>query len=327
MDLMAKRTVRELEPGDSVDLALLVKARVYKEKKQGGEYMGLTAGDRTGELDVKVWDGVPDFKAAGAFEPGSVVVVQGKYNLHEKYGPEVVKLTHIRQARDGEYDMNDLLDGPDEPVEQIEQGFRWLVESVDDLGCKALLEATVGDVVTWQAFRVAPAAKGNHHNYRHGLIEHTTQVAQAVHALCGTFPEVDGDLAVTGALLHDIGKLDTYNPDPLAIDYTRDAHLVGEIPLSYYRVRRALEELPTNPAVSMDKAWMVLHMIASHHGIAAHGATASPATPEALLVHYVDNLSARMGAWAKAVKDTPKGEAFSGYSRALGGRALIPEES
>ena len=164
----------------------------------------------------------------------------------------------------------------------------------------------------------APAAKRYHQAYRHGLLEHSLTVAQSVSAIAATFGGVDRDVAVTGALLHDIGKLDAYTHDPLAIDMTDLGQLQGEIPLGYYRVRRLIEDLPGFPA---ELAAAVLHIILSHHGQLEHGSPVVPCTREATLVHMIDNLGGRLGSFDRLEKELPDGSRWSGYDRALGGGA------
>jgi 3'-5' exoribonuclease len=173
---------------------------------------------------------------------------------------------------------------------------------------------------TWARFRDAPAAKVYHQAYRHGLLEHTLSVAQAVSAAANFFPGIDRDVAVTGALLHDIGKTFAYNDDPLAIDLTDAGRLQGEIPLGYYTVRRAIEELPGfDPAL----AQCVLHIILSHHGSLEHGSPVVPATREAVLVHMIDNLGGRLGSFDRLERQLPAGESWSGFDRALSGSAYF----
>jgi 3'-5' exoribonuclease len=125
---------------------------------------------------------------------------------------------------------------------------------------------------------------------------------------------------VTGALLHDIGKLDAYTSDPLAIDLTDAGKLQGEIPLGYYRVRRLIEDLPAFPS---DLAAAVLHIILSHHGALEHGSPVVPCTREATLVHMIDNLGGRLGSFDRLEKELPDGSRWSGYDRALGGGAFF----
>jgi 3'-5' exoribonuclease len=125
---------------------------------------------------------------------------------------------------------------------------------------------------------------------------------------------------VTGALLHDIGKLEAYTPGPAAIDFTDAGRLQGEIPLGYYRVRRAIEEIDGFPPAL---AQAVVHIILSHHGSLEHGSPVLPATREATLVHFCDNLGGRLGSFDRLEKELPDGEVWSGFDRALGGGAYF----
>ena len=172
------------------------------------------------------------------------------------------------------------------------------------------------------ATATAPAAKYYHQAYRHGLLEHCLSVAQGVSAMAATFPGIDRDVAVTGALLHDIGKLEAYTADPMAIDMTDLGKLHGEIPLGYYRVRRLIEDLPGFPERT---AAAVLHIILSHHGQLEHGSPVLPCTREATLVHMIDNLGGRLGSFDRIEKELPDGAQWSGFDRALGGGAWFAD--
>ena len=183
---------------------------------------------------------------------------------------------------------------------------------------------------SWSRFRDAPAAKVYHQAYRHGLLEHTLSVAQAVSAAANFFPGIDRDVAVAGALLHDIGKTEAYNDDPLAIDLTDLGRLQGEIPLGYYMVRRRIEDIPGfDPSL----AQAVLHIILSHHGSLEHGSPVVPCTREAVLVHMIDNLGGRLGSFDRLERELPAGDSWSGFDRALSGSAYFgarrgaPDES
>ena len=177
---------------------------------------------------------------------------------------------------------------------------------------------------TWRQFRDAPAAKRYHQAYRHGLLEHSLTVAQAVSAISATFPGIDRDVAVTGALLHDIGKLEAYAAVGHAIDLTDDGKLQGEIPLGYYTVRREIEEIPGFPP---ETAQALLHIILSHHGQLEHGSPVTPCTREATLVHMIDNLGGRLGSFDRIEKGLSEGESWSGYDRALSGSAYFGDRS
>ena len=142
----------------------------------------------------------------------------------------------------------------------MEADLRELVATVQSPHLRALLDRVLGpDAPTWPRSATRPAAKRYHQAYRHGLLEHSLSVAQARRRRSRRrSPGIDRDVAVTGALLHDIGKLDAYTADPLAIDMTDLGKLQGEIPLGYYRVRRAIEDIPGFPP---ELAAAVLHII------------------------------------------------------------------
>jgi len=225
-------------------------------------------------------------------------------------------------AATSEHREGDALDGPPRSAEQMEADLRELVATIQQPHLRTLLDRLLGaGSPTWAQFRDAPAAKRFHQAYRHGLLEHCLSVAQGVSAISATFPGIDRDVAVTGALLHDIGKLEAYRADdPLAIDLTDQGRLQGEIPLGYYRVRRAIEQIDGFPA-PLGQA--VLHIILSHHGALEYGSPIVPCTREATLVHFLDNLGGRLGSFDRLERALPVGASWSGYDRALGGGAFF----
>ncbi|MEA2462089.1 MAG: 3-5 exoribonuclease [Actinomycetota bacterium] len=312
--------VRQLTDGQEIDQVLLVREREMRSRRDGGEYLRLVLGDRTGTVQAMVWEAVGD--VAPACEAGACVRVAGRYGVHPRYGAQL-SVRVLRAAETHEYDLSDLLDGPPRTAAGMESDLRELVGTVQNPYLRALLDRIVGpDAATWPLYRDAPAAKRFHQAYRHGLLEHSLGVAQAVSAISATFPGIDRDVAVTGALLHDIGKLDAYTADPLAIDMTDLGKLQGEIPLGYYRVRRTIEDLPGFPA---ELAVAVLHIILAHHGTLEHGSPVVPCTREATLVHMIDNLGGRLGSFDRLEKELADGARWSGYDRALGGGAWFSQ--
>jgi 3'-5' exoribonuclease len=204
-------------------------------------------------------------------------------------------------------------------VEHMEAALRELIATVQERHLRLLLERVLGPAAhTWTAFRDAPAAKRYHQAYRHGLLEHSLTVAQGVSAISATFGGIDRDVAVTGALLHDIGKLEAYTAEAPEIELTDVGKLHGEIALGYFRVRSAIEEIPGFPD---ELAAAVLHIILSHHGTHEHGSPVLPCTREATLVHMIDNLGGRLGSFDRLERELPDGTRWSGYDRALGGGA------
>jgi 3'-5' exoribonuclease len=312
--------LRELIDGQDCDLVLLVRAREERSKRDGSRYLKLTLADRTGTLQAVLWDGVDDLPQG--CESGRVVRVCGAYSLHPRYGAQLT-VRSLRPAHPGEFDLSELLDGPPRSADQMEADMRELIGTVQCPHLRALLDRVFSaGSPTWDLYREAPAAKYYHQAYRHGLLEHCLSVAQGVSAMAATFPGIDRDVAVTGALLHDIGKLEAYTTDPAAIDLTDLGKLHGEIPLGYYRVRRLIEDLPGFPERT---AAAVLHIILSHHGQLEHGSPVLPCTREATLVHMIDNLGGRLGSFDRIEKELPEGAQWSGFDRALGGGAWFAD--
>jgi 3'-5' exoribonuclease len=310
--------VREFTDGSDVSQPLLVREVEVRARRDGGEYLRLTVGDRTGSIPAMVWDDVPEARSLCA--PGEVVFVGGRFSVHARFGPQLV-IHALRAARDGEYVRDQLMDGPSRTAAQMEADLRQLVATIQNSHLRRLLAAIFGEGSdTWSSYRDAPAAKRYHQAYRHGLLEHSLTVAQAVSAISATFPGIDRDVAVTGALLHDIGKLQAYEVRGGAISMSDHGRLYGEIPIGYYLVRRTIERLDRFPA---ELAQAVLHIILSHHGALEHGSPVVPCTREATLVHMIDNLGGRLGSFDRIEKELPAGEEWSGYDKALGGGAYF----
>jgi len=310
--------IREVSDGTDLDQVMLVREVDKRVKRDGAEFLRLTLGDRSGQVVAMVWEGVPD--VAPLVTAGQPVRVIGRYVVHPRYGPQV-NLRALAPAEPGSYELDDLLDGPLRTAEQMEGDLRELVVTVRQPHLQALLERLIGaGAAGWPAYRDAPAAKFYHQAYRHGLLEHCLTVGQAVSAISATFAGIDRDVAVTGALLHDIGKLEAYTHDPANIELTDDGRLQGEIALGYYRVRREIEEIAGFPP-SLAKE--LGHIILSHHGTHEHGSPVLPATREATLVHMIDNLGGRLGSFDRLEKELRDGERWSSFDRALGGGAYF----
>jgi 3'-5' exoribonuclease len=314
--------LRDLQDGQRVKGAYAVRNRELRRKRNGEPWLKLTLGDATGTVEAVAWE---DAEALyGIAAAGSAVFVAGSFEVSDRWGAKI-KLTSLREATSGEYDEDDLANGSDVPFDRLEADLRQLVDTVQSAQLRELLDLFFGEgSERWARFRDAPAAKVYHQAYRHGLLEHTLSVAQAVSAAANFFPGIDRDVAVAGALLHDIGKTEAYNDDPLAIDLTDVGRLQGEIPLGYYLVRRRIEDIPGfDPGL----AQAVLHIILSHHGSLEHGSPVVPCTREAVLVHMIDNLGGRLGSFDRLERELPAGDSWSSFDRALSGSAYFGQRA
>jgi 3'-5' exoribonuclease len=311
--------VSELTDGIEIDWVLMVRESERRSRRDGGDYLRLRLGDRTGSVVAMVWEELVEVERLAP--AGSPVHVSGRYVVHPRFGPQI-NIHSLAAAQDGSYSPADLLDGPARGPEQMEADLRELIATVRDPHLSELLARVFGsESPLWQGYRTAPAAKHYHQAYRHGLLEHCLGVAQAVSAISATFPGIDRDVAVTGALLHDVGKLDAYTDlsgSGQVFDLTDLGRLHGEIALGYYMIRREIEQIGGFPR---ELGWAVLHIILSHHGSLEHGSPVTPSTREATLVHMIDNLGGKLGSFDRIEKELAPGALWSSFDRGIGSGA------
>jgi 3'-5' exoribonuclease len=312
------RSLASLADGDRVEGHYVIRDRSRRPTKKGGEWLALKLSDRSATLSAKAFDDVGRLFEAAV--PGTIVQVRGRFEASAQWGNSVI-VDAIDPAADGGYDASALLETSPVPLERLEGDLRALLDTIRTPDLVELLDRFFAPgTAVYERFRDAPAAKHYHQAYRHGLLEHALTVAQSVSAAASFFPGIDRDVAVTGALLHDIGKLEAYNDDPLAIDLTDLGRLHGEIPLGYYRVRSEIERID---GFDGGIARAVLHIILSHHGSLEHGSPVVPCTREATLVHMMDNLGGKLGSFDRVERSLQDGEAWSGFDRGIGGGAYF----
>jgi 3'-5' exoribonuclease len=318
LDAPAKVFVRDLADGQQVESPFVVRACTQREKRSGEAFLKLRLGDVTGAVDAVVWDGVED--ALRVASSGAVVVAAGRYSVDTRYGA-CLTIRSLAAALEGSYDPSDLHEAPPIPLDELIARLRELIDTIQDPHLRILLDRLLSDdAPAWPRYRDAPAAKYYHQAYRHGLLEHCLSVAQGVNAMSATFPGIDRDVAVVGALLHDIGKIDAYDTAGDAIELSDAGKLHGEIALGYYRIRREIDAIGDFPP---ETAQALLHIVLSHHGQLEHGSPVVPCTREATLVHMIDNLGGRLGSFDRIEKGLSDGERWSSFDRALSGAAYF----
>ena len=308
--------VRDLEDGSAVDQVLLVRQREMRRTHAGSDYMRLALADRTGTVAAVVWDDVEEASAtATAGEPVRVI---GNFADHPRYGPQITVHSLLVPV---EIDWERLLDAPATAVAELERRLEAHLKSLSDPHLAVLMERLLGaESSSGHVFRRAFAAQYNHHAYRSGLLEHSLQVAFMTAQAAEAFGGIDRDLAICGALLHDIGKLDAYSGDSCGVSLNDAGRLIGEIPSGYYTVRREIERIPAFPH---ELAQALFHIILSHHGCFEHGSPVLPSTREALVVHAMDKLSGDLGSFDRLQRETADGDAWSRFDRALGRSVLL----
>ena len=292
---MAKQMVAQLQPNQSVSSWFAVTAKsLVPFKNKAGSYMNVVLSDRSGSIPGRAWDEAE--RLGEICQPGAVVRVEGR--VDEYQGKLQLIIQDAATCAEGEFDRFELLESTKKDVAQLLGQLLQFVADVQEPHLRTLLEAFFGDERLLSRFSEAPGAKALHHSHLGGLLDHTVSVATLLATLQTLHPELDRDLLIAGALLHDIGKLGELAVDT-TINYTDTGRLVGHIVLTDRWVREQINQIDGFPAELDNK---LNHILLSHHGQKEYGAPIVPMTAEACALHYADNLDAHVQYFIQAIE-------------------------
>jgi 3'-5' exoribonuclease len=308
------------DEGKPFDSFFLVLAKQQRTTKQNKPYLSLTLGDKTGPIEGRVWE-LGDPRIAREFDRGDIVKVRGSVSRYDDRAQ--VKVDQLRKALDGEADKMDMLPATTRDVGELWAILEASVASIANPDLKRLLTALLTDAPIAQAFREAPAARGLHHAWLGGLLEHVVSLLGLADRVAAHYAMLNRDLLVTGVILHDIGKIRELSWET-GFDYTVEGVLLGHIQMGVELVEKTIAGLPGFP----DRLrTLVLHMILSHHGKLEFGSPKLPMIPEALVLNFVDDLDAKMQAVAsefeKSAREGRAPDEMTGKVWALDQRQLL----
>ena len=279
------------DEGRTFDSFFLILAKQQRTTKSNKPYLNLILGDKTGQIEGRVWD-PGDPRIAKDFARGDLVKVRGSFSRYDDRAQ--VKVDQLRKAQAGEADKMDMLPTTTRDVGALWAQLEASVESLANSDLKRLLKALVDDPAMAQAYREAPAARQLHHAWLGGLLEHVVSLLDLADRVAAHYPLLDRDLLVTGVILHDIGKLRELEWET-GFDYTVEGVLLGHIQMGVDLVEKTIAGLSGFP----DRLrTLVLHMLLSHHGKLEFGSPKLPMIPEALALSFLDDLDAKMQAMA-----------------------------
>ena len=295
----------------TITTTFVVASKQIKPKKTGDLYIALTLADRTGQIEAKVWDNVHE--VLDAFDQDDFVKIKGLLN---KYNNRFQLTIHkLRKCEEGEVDFSDYLPKTDKDVEVLWQAVRDFVESFQNEQLKALLKAFMADPEIECRYKNAPAAKTLHHAFVGGLLDHVVSLFKSCDLVSRNYPSIDRDLLLSGAFLHDIGKLYELSY-ARSITYTTSGQLLGHMIIELEMLHAKIAQVPGFP----DELKILLeHMIISHHGHYEFGSPKLPMFPEALMLHYLDDLDSKMESMrVQFEREADSEDAWSGYNPSLG---------
>ena len=306
--------------GQTFDSFFLVLARQQRTTKTNKPYLNVVLGDKTGQLEGRVWE-LGDPRIAKDFDRGDTVKVRGAVS---RFNEQLqLKVDQLRKAHPGEVEKSDLLPATTYDVAALWSQLEASVAGITNPDLKRLLTALLADPAVAQAYREAPAARQLHHAWLGGLLEHVVSLLTLADRVAAHYPLLDRDLLITGVILHDIGKIRELSW-AMGFDYTAEGVLLGHIQMGVDLVEKAIASLPGFP----DRLrTLVLHMILAHHGKLEFGSPKLPMIPEALVLNFVDDLDAKMmaaqQAFAKSARDGRAADEFTDKVWALDNRQLL----
>ncbi|MCL1845921.1 MAG: HD domain-containing protein [Defluviitaleaceae bacterium] len=285
----------------------LCKKKESRESRAGKSFLSLKLQDKTGVIEAKIWEMTNDI---GAFNEGDIVKIDGTVGSY--LGELQIKITKLRRSREGEYVASDFIPTTEKDIGEMYDKVSALIKSVKNSFVKTLLKNIFG--ANEAAFKNSSAAMYMHHAYMGGLLEHTLSVAEICIFLGARYKYVDADVLLAGALLHDIGKIHELSPLPQN-EYTDDGQMLGHIILGVEMVSAEIAKIEDFPH---EIASLIKHCIIAHHGELEFGSPKIPATPEAMLLHFADNIDAKLTTFADVYdKDTTPGK-WTVFQKTLG---------
>ena len=278
--------VSDLKPNQVITTTFLVHGKDVRQKKSGEPYLSLLLGDRTGDVDAKMWDNVAEVMET--FERDDFVKVKGLLQIFQNR----LQLTIHKMSRvlDGDVDFADYFPASERDPAEMFAELRGIIAGIDNPHLRGLLEAFMDDEPLARMYRTAPAAKQVHHAFLGGLIEHVLSLCNLARMMATHYNYIDIDLLLTGVILHDVGKVAELTYDR-SFGYSSEGQLVGHIAIGLRFLHEKLQRLPDFPP---KLRVLVEHMILSHHGELEFGSPKLPQFPEALLLHHLDNLDSKM---------------------------------
>ena len=300
--------IEGLKSGDEVKQLFLLKSKVLRASRNNSLYMQLDLSDRTGMLPGRMWDAKQE--VFDTFQPDDFVLVKGRV---ETYQNNLQLIVHFIEPRpESEADIADFIPTTHKDIDAMYDRLVEIAKTVKDPGLRKLLASFLKDEEIAAKLRRCPAAVSYHHAVIGGLLEHTLGVSELALVVAEQYPDLDHDMFIAGSLLHDIGKINEFAYER-SFSYTDSGELLGHL---YMGARMIEERAAEVPEMTPEKTKSLAHLILSHHGAYEYQSPKLPMTAEALAVHHLDNLDAKINAFRGAMlRDRDSESRWTEYNR------------
>lgn len=313
---MKQSFIADLKPETTFRTTFLVQTKERKTANNGSAYLDLALRDSTGILSAKLWD-CDRFNLE--FEAGDIVHVDG--SVEEYRGANQIRIRKISKCAPEEFDLRDYLPRSKRDPEEMYAALLARLAAMPEGPLRSLLLAVMEDPAIAEKYKLVPAATSYHHAFLGGLLEHVSSLVPLAERICDHYEMLDRNLVVAGLVLHDLGKIEELSFTH-GFNYTTRGQLLGHIAISLEIVSERIRLIPDFPLALRDK---LEHIILSHHGKAEFGSPREPMFPEALVVHYLDDLDSKLESMrAQFVADKDRAGDWTTRNRALGRELLKP---
>lgn len=298
--------LKDIKEDDRIHGLYLVRVKRIGLTKKGDPFLSITLADRTGDVEARVWESAEELSSL--FREGDILEVEGYAGSYRNQIQ--VTLSSLKVA-EGDIDPSLFLESTNKEISEMMGSLKEILKEIRNPRLKALIDRFFADRYFVSRFKKAPAAKNFHHGYLGGLLEHTLSVCQMTKAVVDHYPELDRDLLLAGAFLHDIGKIKEYKYQA-QIDYTDDGRLLGHLILGVAMVDEKLADLKDFPR---ELALRLKHLILSHHGQYEFGSPKRPKFLEAFALHLIDDLDAKINGLSRFMERDRQDGAWTDFNR------------
>lgn len=273
----------------------IVRKKEMRYKSNGEAYLHLELGDGSGRLNAKLWKDVSRFDKT--VEVGKIIKI--KAVVQKFQDRKELKISNLRKVKpDDEVDLTQLLPKSKKDIPKLRDQFFEHVSAIQNPHLKKLLSEIFADQEFAERFFLSPAGKLWHHNYLYGMLEHVVAMLDIASVIRDHYPQIDFDLLKCGIILHDIGKMKTYDANGF-VDFTDEGRLIGHITIGYDMIRQKIDEMKDFPDELRDQ---LLHMLLSHQGKLEQGSPVVPQTIEAVVLHYINELDSKTNALSRIIE-------------------------
>jgi 3'-5' exoribonuclease len=310
---MAHKFINQIEPGQTIDDIYIVKEPILRSTTRGDLYIAMFLTDRSGQLNGRMWQATE--AAYKSLPKPGFVHIKGRSELYQNNLQIVVN--NIALIDPDKVNIDDFLPRTKKDTKQMFEEVKQTVGRVKNPQLKALVEEFLADSELMEKFCNAPGGMKLHHDYIGGLLEHIHNMLRVAVAILPLYPEVQPDLVLAGVFLHDIGKTEELTYD-MVFSYTDSGQLIGHISKSLIMINQKADALRSG-GTQIDQAVLdaLGHIILSHHGAYEFGSPRIPATPEAFMVYYIDDMDAKISQVTSAIDNEVSDSNWTAWQNSL----------